>query len=195
MARIYPQRFPQWALEQDKRSAEKKVYEKLVKLPDPYVIFYSVAWQVRNPRAGAYDGEADFIVAHPEKGVLILEIKGGRIRYDAGESQWYSLDRKKVEHAIKDPIQQARNSKNALLQKLRELPGWIDDYLTIAYLVVFPDVLVGQSNLRPDLPRTLLTDPAPRLPALSALPPTARCCAAHGSYTPDGAAPTLQPPA
>jgi hypothetical protein len=158
MAKIYPQRFPQWALEQDKRSAEKKVYEKLVQLPDPYVVFYSVAWQLRNPLAGAHDGEADFIVAHPEKGVLILEVKGGRIRYDAGESQWYSLDRNEVEHAIKDPIQQARNSKNALLQKLRELPGWIDDYLTIAYMVVFPDVLVGKSSLRPDLPRPLLID-------------------------------------
>ena len=158
MAKIYPQCFPQWALEQDKRSAEKKVYEKLAKLPDPYVIFYSVAWQVRSPRAGAYDGEADFIIAHPEKGVLILEVKGGRIRYDAGESQWYSRDRNDEEHAIKDPIQQARNSKGALLYKLRELPGWIDDYLTIAYMVVFPDVLVGKSSLRPDLPRTLLID-------------------------------------
>ncbi len=160
MAKIYPQRFPQWAIEQANRSAEKKVFEKLAQLPEPYVVFYSAAWQVRTPRTGAQDGEADFIVAHPEKGVLILEVKGGRIRYDAEESQWYSLDRNGVEHVIKDPIQQARNSKGALLQKLRELPGWSDDFLTIAYMVVFPDVLAGQTALRPELPRDLLIDSA-----------------------------------
>jgi len=158
MAKIYPQRFPQWALEQANRSAEKKVFEKLAQFPEPYVVFYSAAWQVRAPRTGAQDGEADFIVAHPEKGVLILEVKGGRIRYDAGESQWYSMDRNGVEHAIKDPIQQARNSKGALLQKLRELPGWSEDFLTIAYMVVFPDAAAGQTTLRPDLPRDLLID-------------------------------------
>lgn len=158
MAKIYPQRFPQWALEQTNRSAERKVFEKLAQLPEPYVVFYSAAWQARSSREGAQDGEADFIVAHPEKGVLILEVKGGRIRYDASLQQWYSLDRNSVAHAIKDPIQQARNSKRALLQKLRELPGWGEDYLTIAYLVVFPDVIAEQAALRPDLPRPLLID-------------------------------------
>ncbi len=154
MAKIYPQRFPQWAIEQGNRSAERKVFEKLAQLPEPYVVFYSAAWQVHAPRTGVQDGEADFIIAHPEKGVLILEVKGGRIRYDAGESQWYSLDRNGVEHAIKDPIQQARNSKGALLQKLRELPGWSEDYLTIAYIMVFPDAAAGQTAL----PRDLMID-------------------------------------
>jgi hypothetical protein len=158
MAKIYPQCFPQWAIEQGNRSAERKVFEKLAQLPEPYVVFYSAAWQVRTSREGAQDGEADFIVAHPEKGIMILEVKGGRIRYDASLQQWYSRDRNGMEHAIKDPIQQARNSKGALLHKLRELPGWRDDYLTIAYMVVFPDVLAGQASLRPDLPRDLLID-------------------------------------
>lgn len=109
---------------------------------------------------GVRDGEADFIVAHPEYGVMILEVKGGRIRFDAATSQWYSMDRNGVEHPIKDPIQQARNSKGALLAKLRELPGWDGRYLTIAYMAVFPDVFAGQVNLRLDLPRALVIDVA-----------------------------------
>lgn len=158
MAKVYPEYFPSWAVEQTNRSAEQKVYDKLAQLPDPFVVFYSVAWQVRRPGQEAQDGEADFIVAHPEYGVMILEVKGGRIRYDAREGQWYSLDRHDNEHPIKDPIQQARNSKGALLSKLRELPGWDGRYLTIAYMPVFPDTRVGNIDLRPDLPRALLID-------------------------------------
>ncbi|GAB4456330.1 MAG: ATP-binding domain-containing protein [Anaerolineales bacterium] len=156
MAKIYPEHFPQ---ESDtKRSAERRVYEALLALPEGYTAFYSVSWQVRNPHSGAEDGEADFIVAHPEWGVMILEVKGGRIRYDSGQSQWYSLDRHEDEHPIKDPIQQARNSKGALLSKLRETPGWDGRYLTIAYMVVFPDVSARNVALRSDFPRALLID-------------------------------------
>jgi hypothetical protein len=158
MAKIYPERFPSWAAEQANRSAEQKVFETLAQLPDPFVVFYSVAWQVRRSGQEAQDGEADFIVAHPQYGVMILEVKGGRIRYDATEDQWYSLDRHEEEHPIKDPIQQARNSKGALLSKLRELPGWDGRYLTIAYMVVFPDVLAASTDLAPDFPRALLID-------------------------------------
>lgn len=158
MAKIHPEQFPLQAQADPKRSTERRVYDVLSILPDGYTVFYSASWQVRNPHSGAQDGEADFIVAHPDQGVVILEVKGGRIRYDAGEGQWYSLDRNEVEHPIKDPVQQARNSKGALLSKLRELPGWDSRYLTIAYMVVFPDVVAGSSALRPDLPRELLID-------------------------------------
>ncbi len=83
-----------------------------------------------------------------------------RKRYDAALSQWYSTDRFGEERAIKDPVGQVRNSKGALLSKLRELPGWDPRYLMIAYMVVFPDVVSGSAALRPDLPRELLIDAA-----------------------------------
>jgi superfamily I DNA/RNA helicase len=158
MAKIYPEHFPEWAKKESNRSAEQKVFDKLAQLPEPFVVFYSVAWQACDPHSGAQDGEADFVVAHPQHGVMILEVKGGRIHYDATLDQWYSIDRQDVQHSIKDPIQQARNSKGALLSKLRELPAWDGRYLTIAYMVVFPDVLAGSADLRPDFPRLLLID-------------------------------------
>ncbi len=158
MAKIYPERFPQWAKDDPKRSAERRVYKAVSMLPDEYTVFYSTAWQVRDPRSGAQDGEADFIIAHPEMGAMILEVKGGGIRYDPQEMQWYSLDRSNVEHSIKDPVQQVRKSKDALISKLRELPKWGGRYLTIAYMLVFPDVRISNVALRPDLPRALLID-------------------------------------
>lgn len=160
MAKLYPETWPNWAQSDYKHAAESKVFQALSALPHDYTVFYSTAWQIRDPRTGARDGEADFILAHPAHGVMILEVKGGRIRYDASLSQWYSMDRFGEEHAIKDPVQQARSSKGALLNKLHELPGWDKRFVTLAYMVAFPDVRVENGALRPDLPRELILDAA-----------------------------------
>ena len=158
MAKLYPEQLPEHVLSDPRRQAERKVFEILSWLGTSFSVFYSVAWQVRNVKSGARDGEADFIIAHPELGLMILEVKGGQIRYDATQKQWFSKDRHGTEHEIKDPIEQARNSKGALLSKFKELSGWNQRFLTIAYLAVFPDVIVDQMNLRPDLPRPLILD-------------------------------------
>ncbi|MBX3038563.1 MAG: NERD domain-containing protein [Anaerolineales bacterium] len=56
-----------------------------------FVIFYNVAWQAR--RDGyTRDGEADFVIAHPDYGVLVLEVKGGGVTYDAITGQWTTTD-------------------------------------------------------------------------------------------------------
>ena len=64
-----------------KRSGEVAVYDHLSGSPylDGTTIFYSCEW------LGPYgnmlrDGEADFVVAHPKIGYLVLEVKGGRVR-------------------------------------------------------------------------------------------------------------------
>lgn len=158
MAKIYPERLPEYVRSNSRRQAEKKVFDALSGLGPSFCVFYSVAWQVRDPKSGARDGESDFVIAHPDLGVMILEVKGGEVRYDANQKQWFSKDRQGIEHEIKDPIEQARNSKGALLSKLKELPGWDQRFLTIAYLAVFPDVVVEQTYLRPDLPRQLVID-------------------------------------
>jgi hypothetical protein len=158
MAKLYPIRLPEHVLGDPRRQAEKKIFEVLSELGSSFCVFYNVAWQVRDLKSGARDGEADFIIAHPELGLMILEVKGGQIRYDANQKQWFSKDRQGIEHEIKDPIEQARNSKGALLSKFKELPGWDQRFLTIAYLAVFPDVVVKQTHLRPDLPRQLVLD-------------------------------------
>lgn len=158
MAKFFPEHMPESILKDPKRRAERKTFDSLSALGSSFSVFYSVAWQVRDPKSGARDGEADFIIAHPELGLMILEVKGGQVRYDANQKKWFSQDRQGIEHEIKDPIDQARNSKGALLLKFRELPGWEQRFLTISYLVVFPDVIVEQTYLRPDLPRQLVLD-------------------------------------
>ena len=157
--KIFPERLPLLVREDPKRSAECKVYDALCKLPDGYTVFYSVAWQIRDYKKGVKDGEADFVIVHPDLGIMVLEVKGGRIHYDAPSMQWYSLDRNGTDIPIKDPVFQARNSGGALRAKLEELPDWDRTYrIPIGYMVVFPDVSAEQRVFRPDLDRQIIID-------------------------------------
>jgi len=92
MAKLYPERLPESILSDPKRSAEKKVFDALLGLGSSFVIFYSVAWQARKDGC-TRDGEADFVIAHPDLGVLVIEVKGGGVAYDAVTGQWTTTDR------------------------------------------------------------------------------------------------------
>ena len=149
MARMFPS-----PMRPDTSSnAERKLYAACEdQLPSEFCVFHSVSWQVRDTRAGVRDGEADFVIAHPDYGILILEAKGGRIRYDGRAAQWYSN-----QHPIKDPFQQGRDNKYSLLEKLKEIPYWRNRWVTVGYATALPDVIV-EAALRLDAPRELVLD-------------------------------------
>lgn len=69
------------------KSAENRVYDRLREaLPvDEYRLYPNVRWIGKADRdAPARDGETDLLIIHPERGLLILETKGGRIRQPHG---------------------------------------------------------------------------------------------------------------
>ncbi len=149
MAHIYPQRLNP----ETQSQAERTLYEALRDaLPDDYTVFHSVRWLLRDTRDGARDGEADFVLAHPQKGILVIEVKGGRIRYDGVLDEWTSND-----IAIKDPFKQAEGNKHSLLRKLREVPYWQDRWVIMGHAVAFPDGWVP-GDLRLDAPREIILD-------------------------------------
>lgn len=128
-------------------------------LPDKYQVFYSMHWQGYQKQNGVNEDEADFIIAHPDLGVLILEVKGGGIQYDAENGQWYSQSRDGETHKIKDPIVQGRRNHYEIRNKLEQLPGWPQRKFNIWHAICFPDVYLksGQS-FKPDLPREIIID-------------------------------------
>lgn len=121
-------------------------------LSSEYTVFHSVAWQLRSQYGDVQDGETDFLITHPNFGILVIEVKGGRIRYDGNEDQWYTYD-----EPIKDPFKQGRTNKYSLLKKLQELRYWRDRWITVGYAAAFPDVSV-KGDLRLDAPRQLVLD-------------------------------------
>ena len=69
---------------ENESNAERKLFERLRdETPDDVVAFHSVAWQLPGKNGRPEQGEADFVLAHPDYGVLTLEVKGGTVRYDA----------------------------------------------------------------------------------------------------------------
>ncbi|MFO7692116.1 MAG: NERD domain-containing protein [Vicinamibacterales bacterium] len=137
------------------REAERRVYEALAGLLGPdYCVFYSVAWLTRATGPAARDGEADFVIAHSDLGVLVLEVKGGQIGHDQMTGEWHSTDRHDHRHPIRDPFAQATSSHHALEAKLREHPVIRRFYVRIGHGVVFPD------SANPHRPLTPNAEPA-----------------------------------
>lgn len=154
MARMWPRELPDEILSNPLRSSEVRVYMALASsLDDSYVVFYSRPWLGLTWDGREIDGECDFVVAHPNRGMLAIEVKGGGIEYNPEEERWFSVDRYGCRHNIKNPVAQARTSKHELLRKLREDTAWRGRYIRARHGVILPDCLPSSSDLGADMPR------------------------------------------
>jgi len=67
-----------------KSNAERRLYQVFQdELDDSYTVFHSVAWHSLDSEGRPRDEEADFVIVHPTRGILVLEAKGGVIRYSS----------------------------------------------------------------------------------------------------------------
>lgn len=66
------------------QAAERVVFDRLrAALPADYRLYPNVSWTSRMAdHLGIRDGEADLVLAHPERGFLVFETKSGDIRRD-----------------------------------------------------------------------------------------------------------------
>lgn len=87
MARFYP------TIDDDFHGSdgEIQVYQALQQLSDGYVVFHSFRW-LGEPGQYRSEGEGDFIIFHPTKGILSIEVKSGGIGYEEGS--WIQINRR-----------------------------------------------------------------------------------------------------
>ena len=141
-------------------SAEVKVYRSFKdKLPKDYVVFFEVGWILKREEDQARDGETDFVVCRPQSGFCCIEVKGGGVEFDAATGEWFSIDRYKQKHSIKNPVNQALKAKFSILNKLKEHPKWKGDAIgkiPLGHAVFFPDIGTPSALIRPDLPKILI---------------------------------------
>ena len=69
-------------------ASEEPVYVALRdQLGDDYAVLHSYPW-LRPWRGEALlEGEADFVVVHPQRGIVVLEVKGGDVSHDG--RRWF----------------------------------------------------------------------------------------------------------
>lgn len=140
MARLFPEKLPP-GVESD---AERRLFDLFRnEFSDDFVVFSGVHWLARD-RGKARDGEADFVIAHPRYGVLIIEVKGGGIEFDAENHVYYSTNRRGEKNVINDPFDQARRSKYALKSRLQEADTTRPYKYPLGHAVAFPDIYVEQ---------------------------------------------------
>ena len=145
MARMIPQ-----TLSTTTRSyAEKKVFAILEKeLDDDYVVFHSAWWQA--DKYYMQDRESDFTIVHPEKGILLLEVKGGKISYDSINKSWYQNQ----DLMKKSPFEQAREIRHSFIKFLSKSSNL--SRACIGQCVAFPDVDAVENGLPSEAPRNIL---------------------------------------
>lgn len=125
-----------------KHASEAPVYEALRdQLSDQFVVLHSYPWLRPTRDEGALrEGEADFVVLHPELGLLVLEVKGGStIRHDG--HRWFR-DSKSGPRQFQDPFVQAQRNMHSLLDIMEERSHRrvTRDDLSFGYAVVFPQM-------------------------------------------------------
>jgi len=135
--------FPEWISDEEreanpKHRAEFKVYDVLKNgLSDEWHVFYSRTWTWVEKSSRLRTREADFIIAHPKCGIMLLEVKGGRIEIRDGN--WHSTDRYGNTWAI-NPYNQVAIATSSLERKLREENRKLFGDFRFSTAVCFPDV-------------------------------------------------------
>src|SRR5688572_13191238 len=138
------------------RSAENRLASALERaLKPPWAIYRNVAWLEKRPGDEPADGEADLVVAHPDLGVMVIEVKGGRVGRIGG--QWESVDRNGEAHKIKNPFAQVTRQMHGLRRKCEELSSWPAQRVRFARAVCLPDSAYDRA-MTPDGPREIVID-------------------------------------
>lgn len=155
-------------------SREGLLYAALSRLPDSYYVVHSM--DILSTTGGALrENEADFVVFHPDLGLMCIEAKAGRVSYSGGE--WRYRDGSPMAHG--GPYQQAAHNKRLIMDMARELnPSREIPSCKFLHAVWFPSVhradmarvaLPSESSLDITLFEDDLLDPEPSLRRIFAL--------------------------
>lgn len=132
-------------------AAERRLFERLRRELGPeWVVLHSLGLVVHQRKPWA---ELDFVLIGPP-GVLCLEVKGGRLRREAGE--WVFIDRHGHEaRKTEGPFEQAGSASAALRHYLLAHDGRLRD-ITVGFAVATPDVVFD--IVGPDIDNELILD-------------------------------------
>lgn len=126
-------------------SAEKKMFEKLKELPNEYIVMHSLKLLEHIQKV---EGEIDFLIICP-KGILCIEVKGGRV--ERKEGIWIYTDRygnknEKVEGPYDQVSKNMYSLMNYLKNRLNNTNIKIFN-IQFANAVAFPDIVFDKQEI------------------------------------------------
>ncbi|MEZ4459422.1 MAG: AAA family ATPase [bacterium] len=150
MAHVYPKEIP---ADVSATKSERALFEALRDgLPDDYHVYFAMPFITAQ---NADQGEVDFIILHPQRGMLFLECKGHGVERDH-DGTWYRLKGKRREPLRQTPAEQAKKQVEALVTKFRDpctrLFGGVKGRFPMAYgwALAFPFTRWTPNEVPPD---------------------------------------------
>ena len=142
---LAPGLYPRGAPSPTTSRAEQAFHRALIAgLPPGWLAWHSLRVRTKEQ----YEGEGDFVVAVPERGIIVIEVKGGAIEKRGGA--WLQNGRT-MEQA---PRAQAHRYMEKLVHKLEErCPGGVP---WIAIATAFPDTPFSVEPTQGDLEGAVL---------------------------------------
>ena len=139
---IYPSEFPK---KENYSRAEEKIFKELSKLPDEdFTTFYNQEFTSIHPRE-KNEYEIDFIVVDHRNNrlnaLLVIEAKGGNIRYDGKAKIWYQND----DIINPGPNAQASSAMHNLVKRFR----FISNCIPFHWVLWFPDTVIRENEWLP----------------------------------------------
>jgi len=132
---------------------EKLVFESLRRLDDNWYVFHSFRWINGQRKA---QGEGDFVILHPELGILSIEVKSGGIRLQ--ERSWYQRNLiTGEEREIFNPLAQADSTKFKIIELLRGVV-YRPEGCFVCSGVWFPSITMVNAALPPDYASEIVLD-------------------------------------
>ena len=156
MANLFPKVKPDDIQNSGERSVARALIEQL---PRRVEVFHSFNWLARSSHGTLLEGECDFILLEPEKGLLFVEVKGGSLAFD-GE-KWVREVGTQRREINKDPFEQAQRAMHDIVDIVKRRYPALSNGLpfTYGFAVAFPDCRVS-GWLPPSIQRELILDAA-----------------------------------
>ncbi len=145
MARMIPSDPPSF----NQSLGEERVFKALQTLPDEITVIYSLRWihpgHQRMPTEPLNaQGEGDFVLFDPRRGVLVVEVKGGEVWCDRG--RWFQKNRKTGAIKDIDPEKQAGDTMYRIKSAVNDRVPTAKSLL-FCHAVWFPDGTVNRNQL------------------------------------------------
>ncbi len=106
-------------------------------LDDNFLIYHNLSYYPTS--SNKIEGEIDIVILNRTLGLLVIEVKGGRVIFDKEENEWFRISKEGDRKEIKNPLEQAKIScHNFLIKEIEKKNEKIIEHFPIDYAVMFP---------------------------------------------------------